>query len=101
MISLVLSHLPLFYFRQLTAACCTPRTHVCKKKIIEYIENIPSSSNWKRYRRHQKPDYSSLRKNVNVPELENRLKLAIHRSEAVDMNGRFQMQGGKNWILPK
>ncbi len=23
------------------------------------------------------------------------------QSEAVDMNGRFQMQGGKNWILPK
>jgi hypothetical protein len=23
------------------------------------------------------------------------------RSEAVDMNGRFQMQGGKNWILSK
>ncbi len=22
-------------------------------------------------------------------------------SEAADMNGRFQMQGGKNWILPK
>ncbi len=22
-------------------------------------------------------------------------------SEAVDMNGRFQIQGGKNWILPK
>jgi hypothetical protein len=22
-------------------------------------------------------------------------------SEAVYMNGRFQMQGGKNWILPK
>ncbi len=21
--------------------------------------------------------------------------------EAVDMNGRFQMQEGKNWILPK
>jgi hypothetical protein len=21
--------------------------------------------------------------------------------EAVDMNGRFQIQGGKNWILPK
>jgi hypothetical protein len=21
--------------------------------------------------------------------------------EAVDMNRRFQMQGGKNWILPK
>jgi hypothetical protein len=21
--------------------------------------------------------------------------------EAVDMNGRFQMQGGKNWLLPK
>ncbi len=21
-------------------------------------------------------------------------------TEAVDMNGRFQMQGGKNWILP-
>jgi hypothetical protein len=21
--------------------------------------------------------------------------------EAVDMNGRIQMQGGKNWILPK
>ncbi len=23
------------------------------------------------------------------------------KSEAADMNGRFQMQGGKNWILPK
>ncbi len=22
-------------------------------------------------------------------------------TEAVDMNGRFQMQGDKNWILPK
>jgi hypothetical protein len=22
-------------------------------------------------------------------------------TEAADMNGRFQMQGGKNWILPK
>jgi hypothetical protein len=22
-------------------------------------------------------------------------------AEAVDMNGRFQMQGGKNWFLPK
>ncbi len=22
-------------------------------------------------------------------------------AEAVDMNERFQMQGGKNWILPK
>jgi hypothetical protein len=22
-------------------------------------------------------------------------------TEAVDMNGIFQMQGGKNWILPK
>jgi hypothetical protein len=22
-------------------------------------------------------------------------------AEAVDMNGRFQKQGGKNWILPK
>jgi hypothetical protein len=22
-------------------------------------------------------------------------------AEAVDMNGRIQMQGGKNWILPK
>jgi hypothetical protein len=25
----------------------------------------------------------------------------ILSSEAVDMNGRFQMQGGKNWFLPK
>jgi hypothetical protein len=25
----------------------------------------------------------------------------MHRPEAVDMNGRFQMQGGKNWFLPK
>jgi hypothetical protein len=25
----------------------------------------------------------------------------IGQTEAVDMNGRFQMQGGKNWILPK
>jgi hypothetical protein len=24
-----------------------------------------------------------------------------HTPEAADMNGRFQMQGGKNWILPK
>jgi hypothetical protein len=23
------------------------------------------------------------------------------KPEAVDMNGRFQMQGGKNWIFPK
>jgi hypothetical protein len=41
-ISLVLPHLRLFHFSQLTTACCTPRTHVCKKnqenkiKIIEY-----------------------------------------------------------------
>jgi hypothetical protein len=29
--------------------------------------------------------------------------LPLHKfsAEAVDMNGRFQMQGGKNWILPK
>ncbi len=27
--------------------------------------------------------------------------LAPVPSEAVDMNGRFQMQGGKNWFLPK
>ncbi len=27
--------------------------------------------------------------------------LPIKRPEAVDMNGRFQMQGGKNWFLPK
>jgi hypothetical protein len=25
----------------------------------------------------------------------------IRVTEAVDMNGRFQMQGGKNWFLPK
>jgi hypothetical protein len=25
----------------------------------------------------------------------------ISNAEAVDMNGRFQMQGGKNWVLPK
>ncbi len=24
-----------------------------------------------------------------------------NNAEAVDMNGRFQMQGGKNWFLPK
>jgi hypothetical protein len=23
------------------------------------------------------------------------------KAEAVDMNGKFQMQGGKNWIFPK
>jgi hypothetical protein len=28
-------------------------------------------------------------------------KLAATSAEAVDMNGRFQMQGGKNWFLPK
>ncbi len=39
MISLVLPHLRrLFYFSQLTAACRTPRTHVCKKKIKKIIE---------------------------------------------------------------
>ena len=27
--------------------------------------------------------------------------LGSQRAEAADMNGRFQMQGGKNWILPK
>ncbi len=26
---------------------------------------------------------------------------ALRIPEAVDMNGRIQMQGGKNWILPK
>jgi hypothetical protein len=31
--------------------------------------------------------------------LENKLKM--RKPEAVDMNGRFQMQGGKNWFLPK
>ncbi len=25
----------------------------------------------------------------------------LNLAEAVDMNGRFQMQGGKNWFLPK
>jgi hypothetical protein len=25
----------------------------------------------------------------------------MNSTEAVDMNGRFQRQGGKNWILPK
>jgi hypothetical protein len=25
----------------------------------------------------------------------------VHTPEAVDMNGKFQMQGRKNWILPK
>jgi len=25
----------------------------------------------------------------------------VDSPEAVDMDGRFQMQGGKNWILPK
>jgi hypothetical protein len=29
------------------------------------------------------------------------LQLILTPSEAVDMNGRFQMQGGKNWFLPK
>jgi hypothetical protein len=27
--------------------------------------------------------------------------ISCKTTEAVDMNGRFQMQGGKNWILPK
>ncbi len=27
--------------------------------------------------------------------------LHVHTSEAVDMNGRFQIQGGKNWFLLK
>ncbi len=27
--------------------------------------------------------------------------LAASATEAVDMNGRFQIQGGKNWFLPK
>jgi hypothetical protein len=25
----------------------------------------------------------------------------LESAEAVDMNGRFQMQGGKNWFLPR
>jgi hypothetical protein len=30
------------------------------------------------------------------------LSLHFHnQTEAADMNGIFQMQGGKNWILPK
>jgi hypothetical protein len=30
-----------------------------------------------------------------------RKKCKSPRTEAVDMNGRFQMQGGKNWFLTK
>jgi hypothetical protein len=29
------------------------------------------------------------------------LNYTLPCAEAVDINGRFQMQGGKNWILPK
>jgi hypothetical protein len=29
------------------------------------------------------------------------LLYSLLHAEAVDMNGRFQMQEGKNWILPK
>jgi hypothetical protein len=29
------------------------------------------------------------------------LDLFNRTPEAVDMNGKFQMQGGKNWFLPK
>jgi hypothetical protein len=39
----------------------------------------------------QKPVLTSLMK-INPPFM---------TTEAVDMNGRIQMQGGKNWILPK
>jgi hypothetical protein len=28
-------------------------------------------------------------------------EVSLTPPEAVDMNGRFQMQGGKNWFLPK
>ncbi len=30
-----------------------------------------------------------------------KIQFYLPASEAVDMNGRFQMQGGKNWFLPK
>jgi hypothetical protein len=33
--------------------------------------------------------------------VQKKLLISLIMSEAVDMNGRFQMQGGKNWILPK
>ncbi len=42
----------------------------------------------------------------NEPTKEGPLSFVLFESpftsaEAVDMNGRFQMQGGKNWFLPK
>jgi hypothetical protein len=38
---------------------------------------------------------------MRVPEEPVCIHLFRQNPEAVDMNGRFQMQGGKNWILPK
>jgi hypothetical protein len=51
-------------------------------------------------------DYCASRGNIlarEKPEQSERhycAKFAL-TAEAVDMNGRFQKQGGKNWILPK
>jgi hypothetical protein len=45
------------------------------------------------------PIYEEIRKFFTTYEEAGNLK--SENSEAADMNGRFQMQGGKNWILPK
>jgi hypothetical protein len=39
--------------------------------------------------------------NLRASPFNNDLSNEIPQPEAVDMNGRIQMQGGKNWILPK
>jgi hypothetical protein len=40
-------------------------------------------------------------KEIGFACLKTVLPLDVQEAEAADMNGRFQMQGGKNWILPK
>ncbi len=42
-----------------------------------------------------------VRLHVPYPQLRFPLSTSLYSPEAVDMNGRFQMQGGKNWFLPK
>jgi hypothetical protein len=38
---------------------------------------------------------------IETEQAESGVIRRVFIAEAVDMNGRFQMQGGKNWFLPK
>jgi hypothetical protein len=52
-------------------------------------------------RKHSVYKVKSTNLGTSLPEPFTCKRKHSRRSEAVDMNGIFQMQGGKNWFLPK